>query len=79
MRREEVDPTVLREALAATSEKRGTHAVMGCYREVMDGVVSDAGMLSQWAAYARRYPYVGSMTLHEACGTVVEIMETIGW
>lgn len=78
-RKAEVDPAVLGEALAATSEKRGTRKVMGRYREVMAKVASDEGMLSQWAAYARRYPYVGGMTLQEACGTVVAIMETIGW
>ena len=75
----ELDLDVLGDALAATSEKRGTHAAMGRYREVMAEVASDAGMLDQWVAYARRYPYVGDMTLGEACGTVVAIMETIGW
>ena len=75
----EVDPEVLGDALTATAEKRGTLAAMGNYRDVMMQVVSDAGMLDQWAAYARRYPYVGDMTLHEACGTVVAIMEAIGW
>lgn len=79
MGKAEVDPAVLREALAATSEKRGTRAAMGGYREVMAVVASDAGMLGQWAAYAHRYPYVGDITLDETCGTVVAIMEAIGW
>ena len=75
----EADPSVLREALFATSEKRGTRAAMGRYREVMAEVASDAGMLGRWAAYARRYPYVGDMTRQEACGTAVAIMGAIGW
>ncbi|MBR1827912.1 MAG: nucleotidyl transferase AbiEii/AbiGii toxin family protein [Atopobiaceae bacterium] len=78
-RRIEVDSSVLGEALAATFEKRGTRAAMGRYREVMAEVASDAAMLDRWAAYARRYPYVGDMTLEEACGTVVAIMGAIGW
>ena len=70
-RRDEVKPDVPRDALAATAERRGSHAAMGNYREVMAQVASDDGMLGLWAAYARRYPYVGDMTLGEACGTVV--------
>ena len=45
----------------------------------MAEVASDAGMLDPWAAYARRYPYVGDMALQEACGTVVAVIEAIGW
>lgn len=78
-RKAEVDPAMLGDALAATSEKRGSRAAIGRYREVMAEVASDAAMLDRWAAYARRYPYVGDMTLEEACGTVVAIMEAIGW
>lgn len=78
-RRAEVELSVLRDALAATSEKRGTFGGMDRYHEVMAEVVSDAAMQDRWAAYARRYPYVGNMTLAEACETVVTIMEAIDW
>jgi len=78
-RKSEVDLDVLEDALVATSEKRGTRMVMDRYREVMAEVALDAGMLGRWAVYARGYPYVGDMTLEEACGTVVTIMEAIGW
>ena len=70
-RRDEVKPDVLGDALTATAERRGSHAAMGNYREVMAQVASDDETLGLWAAYARRYPYVGDMTLGEACGTVV--------
>ena len=75
----EVDTSVLGDALAATSENRGTRTAMDRYREVIAEVASDAAMLDRWAAYARRYPYVGGMTFEEACGTVVTIMEAISW
>lgn len=78
-RSSEVDLGVLREALTATAEKRGTLAAMGNYRAVMAQVATDAGMLGHWAAYARGHPYVGDMTLAETCDTVVEIMGAIGW
>lgn len=62
-RRDEVKPDVLGDALTATAERRGSHAAMGNYREVMAQVASDDGMLGLWAAYACRYPCVGDMTL----------------
>ena len=62
-RRDEVKPDVLGDALTAIAERHGSHAAMGNYREVMAQVASDDGMLGLWAAYARRYPYVGDMTL----------------
>lgn len=79
MRSSEVDSGTLKTALESTSEKRGTTAAMSRYREVMDDVASDEEMLDRWAAYARRYPYVGDMTLQEACGTVTAMMDSIGW
>ena len=78
-RRAEVEPDVLRDALAATSGKRGTLDAMGSYRAVMAEVASDAVMRDRWAAYARKYPYVGDMTLAGTCETVVAIMEAIDW
>ncbi|WP_248921625.1 nucleotidyl transferase AbiEii/AbiGii toxin family protein [Olsenella intestinalis] len=78
-RGDEVDLGVLREALTATAEKRGSLAAMGNYRTVMVQVATDAGMLGHWAAYVRGHPYVGDMTLEETCDTIVEIMEAIGW
>ena len=70
---------MLRDALAATSGKRGTLAAMGSYRAVMAEVASDAVIRDRWAAYARKYPYVGDMTLAGTCETVVAIMEAIDW
>jgi predicted nucleotidyltransferase component of viral defense system len=78
-RSDEVNLGVLREALTATAEKRGSLAAMDNYRAVMAQVATDAGMLGHWAAYVRGYPYVGDMTLEETCDTIVEIMEAIGW
>ena len=78
-RQVEVKPDVLREALEATAGKRGTIADMGKYHEVMERVSGDEIMLAHWAAYARRYPYVGDLTLQKTCGTVTDIMACIGW
>lgn len=78
-RKDTVNPDTLREALVATADKRGTHTAMDNYREVMTRVADDFGMLSHWSAYARTYPYVGDLTLQDACEAVVEIMGVMSW
>ena len=45
----------------------------------MERVASDEAMLAQWATYARKYPYVGSLSLQEACEAVKDIMLYIDW
>lgn len=79
MRKSEVVPEVLREALTATAQRRNSLGAMSGWREVMEAVPADATMLHHWAAYVRRYPYVGEMRLQDACKTVVAMMEAIGW
>lgn len=79
MRKGTVDLNTLYEALAATADKRGTLTAMNNYREVMALVADDPGMLNHWSAYARRYPYVGDLSLQDACETVVEIMDAMSW
>lgn len=79
MRESEVDVAVLREALTATADKRGSLETMFAYRETMAEVAADPGMLGHWEVYARDYPYVGELTLADACDTVVVIMEAMGW
>ena len=36
-------------------------------------------MRARWAAYAVDYPYVGDLTLSDACAAVVALMESAGW
>ena len=70
-RRDEAKPDVLRDALATTVEKRGSHAAMGNYREVMAQVASDDGMLGLWAGLRPQVPVRGRHDARGACGTVV--------
>lgn len=78
-RKDAVDLDTLQEALVATADKRGTLTAMGNYRKVMELVMVDSGMLNHWSAYTRRYPYVGNLSLRDACETVIEIMDAISW
>ena len=79
LRGDELDRSLLAEALVATAKRRGTLSLMGRYREVMADVSSDESMRARWAAYAVDYPYVGDLTLSDACAAVVALMESAGW
>ena len=78
-RQSEIDPAVLRDALAATSARRGTTEAVGGYRRTMEEVATDGEMLKRWAGYTRDYSYAGALELPVACDTVCTIMEAIGW
>lgn len=78
-RSEEIDLRTLEEALAATSEKRGSRVAMNDYQKVMERIAHDERMQAQWSIYARKYPYVKAITLQDTCDTIVLIMRSIGW
>lgn len=78
-RKHTIDLNLLQAALVATTKKRRSHSAMSNYSKVMKQVTEDPTMLSYWSAYARRYPYVGDLSLRDACDVVIEIMEKISW
>lgn len=76
---EGIDTATLKKALKNTAEKRNTMKAIGDYPDMMSRVAEDDSMLRQWDSYSRRYPYVGDLTLREACEDVIEIMDRISW
>ena len=75
----EVNPHLLKEALAATTQKRKTTYQIDNYHEVLERVATDANMLKQWDSYAKNYPYVAGLTLQETCNVIVGIMDAMEW
>lgn len=78
-RKDTVDLRLLKEALTATATKRGSLSATNNCRKVMEQVASDSAMLIHWSSYAKRYPYVGDLSLQDTCRIVTEIMELISW
>ena len=62
-----VDTKTLRDALESTCEKRGSPDAFDRWADVLDDVAGDAAMLSQWAKYTRKNPYVEGISLQECC------------
>ncbi len=67
----------LREALEKTSVKRGSQHLVKEWRTVLQEVEDDEPMLSLWAKYAKKTPYVADLSLQDCCASAREILESI--
>lgn len=74
---ESCDVPTLREALAATCDKRGSIQRMASWQAVLNGVASDQTMLLLWDKYAGKNPYALGIDLAQCCGTAREILAAI--
>ncbi len=67
----------LRQAIAATSKKRGSYDVLSDYKNIMTTVKNSLVMQEQWKAYQRNFEYATDVNFEDACDTVVQIMDEI--
>lgn len=67
----------LREAIAATSQQRGSYDVLANYKAIMTAVKNSFVMQEQWQAYQRNFEYAADVNFEDACDTVVQILDEI--
>ena len=67
----------LRQAIAATSKKRGSYDVLSDYKNIMTTVKNSLVMQEQWKAYQRNFEYATDVNFEDACDAVVQIMDEI--
>ena len=72
-----IEPNALKAALNATTEKRGSKAVVKDYRRIMDTVRSSEIMQKQWNNYQKDFEYATDIAFVDACGAVVQLMDSI--
>ena len=77
LRRDDFTLGELSEALEATAEKRHSTTLLASWRETLQAIQNDKTMLAQWSTYARRFQYIGNLTLEETCETILEVMTTL--
>lgn len=77
LRGRDCDIPTLREALAATCEKRNSAEAMTRWNRVLGEVAQDEAMLALWDKYARRNPYAAGIAFPETCQTAKEVMGVI--
>lgn len=65
-----VDKAILRQALAATAKKRGSIALLDSAENTLLAISHDADMHKNWQQYAKKNPYVGSVSWEEVLSEV---------
>lgn len=70
-----IDSNALKDALNATTEKRGSKAVIKDYRRIMDIIRSSEIMQKQWKNYQKDFEYAKNIMFNETCDVVVQLMD----
>ena len=72
-----IDIGMLKTALDATVEKRGSKMVMKGYRKIMDIVKNSEIMKKQWDKYRKDFEYAADIVFVDACNTIVQLMDNL--
>lgn len=72
-----IDFKMLADALAATTEKRGSAAVVRQYRKIMEAVKNSDIMQRQWENYRKDFDYASGIEFADTCNAAVALMESL--
>lgn len=72
-----IEPAALKAALNATTEKRGSSAVVKEYCSIMNTVKNSEVMQRQWKNYQKDFEYATHIAFEDTCGVVIELMDEI--
>lgn len=67
----------LKQALMATSQKRGSYEVILKYKNIMEIVKNSQIMQDQWKAYQKNFEYAKDVNFSDACNVIVRVMDEI--
>lgn len=72
-----IDISLLRSALDATAQKRGSQEVVKNYAKRMETVKSSNFMQTQWKTYQTEYEYAADILFDDTCDTVISVMNSL--
>ena len=72
-----LDMPTLRQALDATTQKRGTTETVKQYRSIMEIVKHSDVMNRQWSNYSKDFDYAAEIAFAETCDAVVQLMDAL--
>ncbi len=72
-----LDMPTLRQALDATTQKRGTTETVKQYRSIMEIVKHSDVMNRQWGNYSKDFDYAAGIEFAETCEAVVQLMDAL--
>jgi predicted nucleotidyltransferase component of viral defense system len=74
LRGSECDMATLKQALAATTQKRGSTTILSQYSEIAANIRSNPQMLGFWEKYRKDFSYAKDISFGDACDTITLIM-----
>ena len=74
---ENINITILKQALSSTTEKRGSTEIVMHYQEIMQAVKNSDIMRRQWDNYRKDFDYAASIQFDETCDSVIDIMDKL--
>ena len=77
LRKEAYNPSVLREALANTAEKRGSLYVLSEHKNILDVIQSSDTLQGFWKKYQEEFSYAEDIAFDDTCNCIRKIMESI--
>ena len=72
-----VDLSSLKDALAATCNKRGSAEVIKGYIQIRERVKNSTVMQEQWKRYQQEFDYASDITFEDTCDTVISVMNSL--
>lgn len=72
-----IDISILKAALGATVEKRGSQKVLKDYHKIMDTVKNSEIMQKQWDNYRKDFEYASDIAFGDVCDAVVKLMDNL--
>ena len=77
MQDKNIEIDTLRDALIATSEKRGSKEIMENYEEIIKDVSENGVMNQRWNNYRKDFSYASEIEFKDACERVITILDRI--
>ena len=77
LRADNLDMPTLRQALGATTQKRGTTETVKQYRSIMEIVKHSDVMNRQWSNYSKDFDYAAEIAFAETCDAVIKLMDNL--
>lgn len=72
-----INLALLKDALTATCNKRGSSEIIKRYIQIMDLVISSTIMQEQWNTYQREFDYASGINFDDTCNTVISVMKSL--
>ncbi|NCC54378.1 MAG: nucleotidyl transferase AbiEii/AbiGii toxin family protein [Erysipelotrichia bacterium] len=65
----------LKQALTATSQKRGSYEVISNYKYILEMVKNSQVMQQQWQSYQKNFEYAKDVKFKDVCDMIVKVMD----